>query len=497
MAQITMQDVTFYYDGSYDNVFEHMSVQIDTTWRLGLTGRNGRGKTTLLKLLMGVYEYEGTIKSPAAFEYFPYKVSKKEENTIDVIEAADPQYEFWKICRELNLLSVDPEVLYRPFFTLSNGEQTKVLLSVLFAKENRFLLIDEPTNHLDVEARQSVAAYLKKKSGFILVSHDRMFLDECVDHVMAINKNTIEIVQGTFSSWWENKQRQDHFELEENEKLKKEIGRLTVASRQSGQWADQVEATKIGKKSTEQERSYIGEKSRRMQMRKKNLEQRQERAIEGKKTLLKNVETEEALKIFPLKHHKRCLVEAKQMEIEYGGKSIFEPLDFQIEQGERIFLCGGNGSGKTSIIKAILGECPGVRGELLIAGGLKVSYVSQETSFLNGTITDFAREKQLEERLFLTLLRKLDFSRVQFEKPMESYSEGQKKKVLIAKSLCERAHLYIWDEPLNFIDVFSRMQIEALILKYQPTMLLVEHDQSFSKKIATKVLTLTPRKGVR
>ena len=84
------------------------------------------------------------------------------------------------------------------------------------------------------------------------------------------------------------------------------------------------------------------------------------------------------------------------------------------------------------------------------------------------------------------ILRKLDFSRTQFEKPMESYSEGQKKKVLIARSLCQRAHLYIWDEPLNYMDVDSRMQLERLLLAYRPTMLLVEHDQAFARRVATR-----------
>ncbi len=94
----------------------------------------------------------------------------------------------------------------------------------------------------------------------------------------------------------------------------------------------------------------------------------------------------------------------------------------------------------------------------------------------------------MEESLFKAVLRKLDFSREMFDKDMREYSEGQKKKVLLAKSLCEKAHLYIWDEPLNYIDIFSRMQLENLILKWQPTLLFVEHDKTFCEKTATKVV---------
>ncbi|MBR6381688.1 MAG: ABC-F family ATP-binding cassette domain-containing protein, partial [Lachnospiraceae bacterium] len=131
---------------------------------------------------------------------------------------------------------------------------------------------------------------------------------------------------------------------------------------------------------------------------------------------------------------------------------------------------------------------PEITGTLEVASGLVVSYVSQDTSFLKGTLREFCRERGLEESLLLAVLRQLDFGREQFIKDMADFSEGQKKKVLVASSLITPAHLYIWDEPLNFIDVFSRMQIENLILQYEPTMLLVEHDVRFRERIATQVV---------
>lgn len=330
MSQISVNHLTFYYDGSYDNIFEDVSFQIDTDWKLGFVARNGRGKTTFLNLLMGKYEYRGSITASVEFDYFPFPVSDRTKDAISIIEEINPECEFWKICRELTLLHVEADVLYRPFETLSNGEQTKVMLAVLFSGENRFLLIDEPTNHLDAEARELVNDYLNHKKGFLLVSHDRAFLDKCIDHVLTINKADIEVQQGNFSSWWENKRRQDEYELAENERLKKDIRKLAAAARQSGQWADNVEATKIGRKSEKYEknidtRAYVGEKSRRMQMRRKNLERRQNRAIEEKSSLLKNIETAEKLKLFPLRHHKDVLVHMEEVSIGYrtgcaGGK---------------------------------------------------------------------------------------------------------------------------------------------------------------------------------
>ena len=153
MSQISVNNLTFYYEGSYDNIFENVSFQIDTDWKLGFIARNGKGKTTFLKLLTGKYEFKGNISTSTAFDYFPFEIRDKDKNTIDVIEEIYPDYEFWKICRELNFLNVDAEVFYRPFSTLSNGEQTKVMLARLFSKYNHFLLIDEPTNHFYMEAR--------------------------------------------------------------------------------------------------------------------------------------------------------------------------------------------------------------------------------------------------------------------------------------------------------------------------------------------------------
>ena len=505
MSYINVNHLTFYYDGSAENIFEDVSFRLDTDWKLGFIARNGRGKTTFLNLLMGKYEYRGSISAEEAFHYFPFAVKDMSKNAVDILEDMYPDYEFWKVCRELSLLQVSEEVLFRPFSTLSNGERTKVMLAVLFSMDNSFFLLDEPTNHLDAAARELLREYLKSKKGFILVSHDRDLLDACTDHVLVINKTNIEVCKGNFSTWWENKKRQDAYEASEQARLRKDIHRLKDAAAQAKTWAEEVESTKSGKRSEKYEwctdsRAYIGEKSRRMQQRRKNLEHRQEKEIAEKEGLLKNLETAEDLKLFPLRHYKQVLVEAKELRIVYGTKKL-PALSFTIENGERIVLRGKNGCGKTSLIKAILQELEEkdgkeseteqqlcYEGTLQLASGLTVSYVSQETRFLRGSLQHFIEKRGLEGALFLAILRKLDFSRTQFEKNMEDYSEGQKKKVLLAASLCERAHLYIWDEPLNFIDVFSRIQLEELILKWKPTLLFVEHDKAFVDKVASKVI---------
>ena len=539
MSQIQVTDLTYGYEGSFDTVFENVSFGIDTDWKLGLIGRNGKGKTTFLNLLRGKYKYEGNITSSAVFDYFPYQISEKQmENCASLfLEEVKPGCEEWRVIVELGKLHADAELLYRPFKSLSHGEQTKVLLAVLFSVENDFLLIDEPTNHLDMHARECVKEYLCGKKGFILVSHDRDILDACIDHVLVLNRKTIEVQSGNFSSWWENKTRMDHFAMEENEKHLKEIASLKQAAARSRKWADKNEATKIGYDPVKEHdrsgatRAYIGAKTKKMQSRVTQYERRMEREIQEKEGLLQDIEQPVSLKLMPLSYHKERLISCQELSVRYEGAEddVLKNLTFELVQGERVFLHGENGCGKSTLIKTILqqvnmrqtgygsqdmqqtrenmqqisgGQTNIQRsgsshanllvtaGEICTASNLVVSYINQDTSFLRGDIRDFCRERNLEESLFFALLRQLDMERTQFEKRLEEFSEGQKKKVLIAASLMTPAHVYIWDEPLNYIDVFSRMQIEQLLLRYQPTMILVDHDIRFQEKIATRVVEL-------
>lgn len=492
MSLINISNLTFAYEGSYNNVFEDVNFHIDTNWRLGFTGRNGRGKTTFLKLLMKEYEYSGTITGHTDFEYFPYDVSDPNRLAIDVIRGVSHDALDWEIMRELSFLDMQEEALYQPFCTLSNGEQTKALLAGLFLREDSFLLIDEPTNHLDAAARKVLSNYLKKKSGFILVSHDRTFLDHCVDHILAINKTNIQVQKGNFSSWWHNKEMQDRFEFAENEKIKKDISRLKAASQKTAAWSARTEKRKHGKADSgiKLDKGFVGHKAAKMMQRSKNIENRQQALIEDQTKLLKDIENQSPLKISPLRYHSRRLAEFSDLSIVFGEKVICSGINFAIEQGDKIALQGKNGSGKSCLLKLLYGEEIAYTGILRKNNNLKISYIPQGTSALQGSLTDYVAYHNIDESLFKAILRKLDFHRDHFQQRLETFSEGQKKKVLIAKSLSEPAHLYIWDEPLNYIDVFSRMQIETLLTEYHPTILFVEHDDAFCNNIANKIIYL-------
>ena len=289
--------------------------------------------------------------------------------------------------------------------------------------------------------------------------------------------------------------RRDAFEQAENEKLKKEISRLEETAREKAAWSDTAERRKLRHDPMEVDnvkgwRPLQGAKAKKTMARSKAIEARQNAAIEEKSKLLKNIERADTLKIFQTPFHLKRLALLQEVSIQYGDTPVCENISFSVEAGDRIALRGANGSGKSSIIKLICGEDIPYTGTLRLGTGLDISLVTQDTSHLKGKLSDLARDSGIDESLFLAMLAKLDVPKTQMERDMSSLSAGQKKKVLIARSLCEKAHLHIWDEPMNYIDVISRMQIEELLLEFKPTILFVEHDKTFCEHIATKIVEL-------
>lgn len=492
MSSINVSNLTFGYEGSLENVFEDVSFNIDTDWNLGLIGRNGKGKTTFLKLLLGKLKFKGAISKTVEFDYFPYEVKDKEKLSIDIVHEIAPLIEDWEIIKELNLLNTDTSILYRNFNLLSGGEQIKILLISLFLKGNNFLLIDEPTNHLDTQTRNNLVEYLKAKKGFIVVSHDRDFLDKVVDHIISINNVNIDIQKGNFSTWKQNKDAQDNFEITQNERLKKDINRLEVSAKNTNTWSNKIENTKYNHSGSKEmiDRGYVGHMSEKMMKKAKVIEKRIQKEVNEKSNLLKNIDRNDSLKIVPLESRKNPLIVLDNFQIKYNEKTMFKKISFEIENGDRIAISGKNGIGKSSILKLILGEKIDYNGTLKVSNDLKISYVSQTTDFLNGTLKTFASKEKVDEGIFKAMLSKMGISKSEFDKDISKMSEGQKKKVLIAKSISESANLYIWDEPLNYIDILTRIQIEEAILKYKPTIIFVEHDEMFVKNVATKVIKL-------
>lgn len=492
MSCIQINNLSFSYPDSLSPIFENLSLSLDTSWKLALAGDNGRGKTTLLKLLSGELEGQGRISTDVHFRRFPFNVADETLSAYDLIYVVDPDVELWKIQREMGLIGLGEEVLYRPYNTLSGGEATKFQLAVLFALEG-FALIDEPTDHLDLGGRARVSQYLSRKEGFIVVSHDRAFLDGCCDHILVLNKTYTQLIRGNYSVWREEMDKREESELNRKENLEKERARLKKSAQATRAWANKAEQGKYRSGNSSDtspiDRGFVGARAAKMQKRVSAVSERQSGAEEELKELLKGIDEAEELTLYPEKFFRKRLLNLSGVTVHTPSKTLFEGLDFSIDGGERVAVTGGNGAGKSTLLKLICGEEIQFTGIKEISPRLKISYVPQSADYC-GLLSEYAKKYEIDEGYFKAILDKFGFGSKDFSRDMRLFSQGQKKKAALARSLCERANLYVWDEPLNYLDVRSREQLERAVLSSGATLLFVEHDAAFLNCVATRKIIL-------
>jgi len=283
MPAIVCSELSFHYDTPFVPIFEGLSLSIDTDWRTAVVGRNGTGKTTLLRLIEGSLEPgRGEIAVPLAASYFPFAPGDPRRATLDVLKDCVAPFARWeremetlsaesdeaslafygetlqlyeehggyeieaRIEREFAALGMSSELLRRAFDTLSGGERTRALIVALFLRRDGFPLIDEPTNHLDIEGRELLGDYLGRQRGFVLVSHDRHFLDLCADHVLSLNREGARVLKGGYSSWKLQTELELEHEKSRRENLQREIRSLEQSARQRRGWSNAKEREKIG-----------------------------------------------------------------------------------------------------------------------------------------------------------------------------------------------------------------------------------------------------------
>lgn len=490
MGLIGIKKLSFKYDDQEEPLFDNVNLNLDSSWRLGLIGRNGRGKTTFLNILRGNLDYKGKIDYKQVFTYYPYKVHDVDNYTLYALQQVR-NFEEWQLERELNLMNVDLNLLWKPFKELSGGEKAKILLALCFIESDSFPLLDEPTNHLDAEGRREVAQYLLKKSGFILVSHDSQILNTVCNHMLSIENRNIYLYHGNYKTFEEEKKRRDEKNLKDNIQIKKEIGMLTSSLNQKKQWGNKREKEKNERKdNAKKDKGFEGARAARLMKKMNNIKREVNHKIQDKKGLLNNIEFTDKLSLNFNPTRKEKLLRLQDFSLSYGNDKLFTPISFELKKNDCIALVGENGIGKTSLISAILGDFQGkVIGSLHKAKDLKISLVRQEFVY-RGSLKEFSQKNKLNFNDFLNNLHKLGFKRSMFNKKIEHMSSGQQKRIALAKSLTEDAELYIWDEPLNYLDIYNKQQLQEMILEISPTMVLIEHDADFINAIADKKIEL-------
>lgn len=484
MAEIRIENVSFAYEGEEKEVFSGLSLRFSALDNVGLIGPNGKGKTTLLRLLQGKEEpTRGKIILPMKTVSFPQEIADPTLPGFAVVSRLAQGAERWEIERELSLLGLDPSLCELPFSRWSSGEKAKGMLAALFLEGGAYPLIDEATNHLDWRARREVAAYLKRQRGFLLVSHDRRFLDEAIDHVLGLAKGEVIYVPGNASSYLAHLARQDEAAKKKEASLGKEIRALMEARRKAVNWARKAEGEKYGGGSVD--RGYLGHKAAKMMKRAKAHERRVERDLREKEALLRQKEERAALRASPLAFRGKRLLQCAGFSPTADGTPVCEPLDLVLENGERVALIGDNGSGKSHVLRGIFDRAQPRRGEIFLAPGASLSYLAQDGEGESeepwegdGSDEEFAR--------FSGLLTRLGFPKEDWGKPLSALSDGERKKVALARCLARSSALYLLDEPLNFLDMDAREQIAHWIEEAQPTLLFAEHDEAFLSRVASR-----------
>ncbi|WP_042475636.1 ATP-binding cassette domain-containing protein [Bacillus ndiopicus] len=475
---IIIKNLTFKYLSMTKPIFKNMHLNINDNWKLGLIGRNGRGKTTFFRLLLNELEYDGSIQTNLHFKYFP----SYPEGQLTVLELFK-DVESWQIERELALMDLPVSILDKQFAILSGGEQTKILLIELFLSRDSFPLIDEPTNNLDLHGRKIVGQYLKSKKGFIVSSHDESFLNEFVDHVLAINKQSIDVIKGDITTWKYEKANADLLTEETNDKLKNEIKRLDTVAKRVSDWG-----TKKQNSTNDAAARKIAAKHMK---RSKALKKRTEALIEEKSALIHNIEKPPELKMY-VSHPRKQVLYFRDFTIVRDGLPLFKPITIDIYPNERFFIEGENGVGKSTLLKFILGiEKFETVGDYRIDLPKDISIFHQKNDDNENYLSMIDQLTKEEREEYWHVLYQLGIERSKFtDKTSATWSAGQAKKAFLAKALLGKNELLAWDEVTNHLDMMVIEQLVAAIKKYQPTMIGIDHNEYYINAIATKKIKL-------
>ena len=481
MALISLQDVSLGFGGPL--LLENINLQIERGEWVGLLGRNGMGKSTLLKLINGnLSPASGTVarQQNLRVAYLPQEVQQGLAGTVieivatglDAEPAGSSPEDHWQ--RQIQVDQVISRMLLDPkaqFDTLSAGLKRRVLLARGLVRTPDLLLLDEPTNHLDIESIDWLENFLKRWGGTLLfVTHDRIFLQKLTTRIVELDRGRLFDWNCDYATFIQRKEAVLSAEAEQNVNFDKKLA-------QEEQWI---------RKGTEARRTRNEGRVRALKRLREARRERRERPGKVK------------MQIQADRRSGRLVIEAQGVGYAYGAQTVVRDFSTTIQRGDKIGIIGPNGSGKTTLLRILMGELAPQQGSIEHGTNLEVAYYDQLRAQLDDnksilenvgqggdTVTINGRNRNL-----MGYLEDFLFTRDRVHAPISALSGGERNRLMLARIFARPANLLIMDEPTNDLDIESLEILEDLLMEYTGTLLLVSHDRAFLNNLVTSTLVL-------
>lgn len=500
-------------------LLDNVSFSVEATDKIGLVGKNGAGKTTLFKLLLGemksdggqitfgrgvnighlsqfaadnpkstlwdelLYTFEPLIETEKELERLTRCMSdadvgdKERERLIsrharlhDEFVKEGGLYYKSRVSATLRGLGFSEDDFGRTLETLSGGQLSKLELSKLLLSNSNLLFLDEPTNHLDIDAIEWLEDFLRNYTGaFIVISHDRYFLDRVTNKTMEIERGRLKIFPGAYTKYIEHKEGEEEFTRRRYENTMREIRRIEGIVKQQRQW--------------NRERNIRTAESKLKQIER----------IKSSLTVPQSQEKRLKFSFAPAKRGSAQALVLDNVSVSFDGKHILDSVSFDMTDAERVFLLGKNGSGKTTMFRAITGQVP-YTGDISLGVSCDVAYYDQLGRTIRGGCDvisevwdDFPSLTQTEVR---NALASFLFTGDEVFKNVDELSGGERARIALLKVMLKGANFLILDEPTNHLDIYSKEALEEALINYDGTMLVISHDRYFINKLCDRILYL-------